>query len=76
MRHTRNAVLAQDGAEASRDRGVTSILLRAASKSGLISYSVPVHFDVHMHRPFGLKSGGFILGAVLARLFERQRALD
>lgn len=30
------------------------ILARAASAPGLSSYSVPVHFDVHMHRPIGI----------------------
>lgn len=34
-----------------------AILSRAATASGLSSYSVPVHFDVHMHRPIGIKSG-------------------
>jgi len=34
-----------------------AILARAATASGLNSYSVPVHFDVHMHRPIGVKSG-------------------
>ena len=33
------------------------ILTRAGTSSGLSSYSVPVHFDVHMHRPIGIKSG-------------------
>jgi len=33
------------------------ILARAAAAQGLTSYSVPVHFDVHLHRPIGIKSG-------------------
>ena len=33
------------------------ILARAGTSSGLTSYSVPVHFDVHMHKPIGIKSG-------------------
>lgn len=33
------------------------ILARAATSKGLSSYSAPVHFDVHMHKPLGLKSG-------------------
>ena len=33
------------------------ILLRAASADGLHTYSVPVHFDVHMHRPVGVRAG-------------------
>lgn len=33
------------------------ILARAGSATGLTSYSVPVHFDVHMHRPLGISTG-------------------
>ena len=33
------------------------ILARAGSAAGLSSYSVPVHFDVHMHRPLGMSTG-------------------
>jgi hypothetical protein len=33
------------------------ILARAATAAGLSSYSVPVHFDVTMHRPISLRSG-------------------
>lgn len=33
------------------------ILTRAAASKGLSSYSAPVHFDVRMHKPIGLKSG-------------------
>jgi hypothetical protein len=33
------------------------ILARAAAADGLNSYSVPVHFDVHMHRPIGITTG-------------------
>lgn len=33
------------------------ILARAGSPTGLTSYSVPVHFDVHMHRPLGISTG-------------------
>ncbi len=33
------------------------ILARAAAEQGLTAYSVPVHFDVHMHRPIEFKSG-------------------
>jgi hypothetical protein len=33
------------------------ILARAGSATGLTSYSVPVHFDVHMHRPIGISTG-------------------
>lgn len=33
------------------------ILTRAATAAGLSSYSVPVHFDVKMHRPISLRSG-------------------
>jgi len=33
------------------------ILARAGSSTGLSSYSVPVHFDVHMHRPLGIGTG-------------------
>jgi hypothetical protein len=33
------------------------ILARAGADAGLGSYSVPVHFDVHMHRPLSLRSG-------------------
>lgn len=32
------------------------ILIRAAASQGLSSYSVPVHFDVRMHRPIGINS--------------------
>ena len=32
------------------------ILARAGSATGLTSYSVPVHFDVHMHRPLGIST--------------------
>ncbi|MBV8489870.1 MAG: hypothetical protein JO199_05005, partial [Candidatus Eremiobacteraeota bacterium] len=32
------------------------ILARAGTATGLTSYSVPVHFDVHMHRPIGIKT--------------------
>lgn len=34
-----------------------AILARAAAAPGLSSYSVPVHFDVRMHRPIGIGSG-------------------
>ena len=34
-----------------------AILAQAAASPGLQSYSVPVHFDVHMHRPIGVKAG-------------------
>lgn len=33
------------------------ILMRAASADNLRTYSVPVHFDVHMHRPIGVRTG-------------------
>lgn len=33
------------------------ILARAAATAGLSSYSVPVHFDVKMHRPISMRSG-------------------
>lgn len=33
------------------------ILAQAASDRNLQSYSVPVHFDVNMHRPLGIKMG-------------------
>ena len=33
------------------------ILARAAAATGLSSYSVPVHFDVKMHRPISVRSG-------------------
>jgi len=33
------------------------ILAQAAAGAGLSSYSVPVHFDVKMHRPISLRSG-------------------
>ena len=33
------------------------ILARAGSAEGLNSYSVPVHFNVHLHKPIGLKAG-------------------
>lgn len=33
------------------------VLVRAAAAQGLASYSVPVHFDVHMHHPIGIKTG-------------------
>lgn len=33
-----------------------AILLRAAASDGLSSYMVPVHFDVHMLRPIGVKA--------------------
>jgi len=32
------------------------MLARAGSATGLTSYSVPVHFDVHMHRPLGIST--------------------
>ncbi len=35
----------------------TEMLARAAADPGLASYSVPVHFDVHMRRPVGVRSG-------------------
>ena len=34
-----------------------SMLAKAGSATGLSSYSVPVHFDVHMHRPLGISTG-------------------
>ena len=34
-----------------------AILAQAAASPGLQSYTVPVHFDVHMHRPIGVKAG-------------------
>lgn len=34
-----------------------AILAKAAADTGLSSYSAPVHFDVHMHRPIGVKQG-------------------
>ena len=34
-----------------------ALLAEAAAAPGLRSYTVPVHFDVHMHRPIGVKSG-------------------
>lgn len=37
--------------------GGDAILARAGTAGDLSSYSVPVHFDVHMHRPIGIKSG-------------------
>ena len=37
--------------------GGDQILARAGSATGLTSYSVPVHFDVHMHRPLGMSTG-------------------
>jgi hypothetical protein len=33
------------------------ILARAGASKGLTSYSAPVHFDVHMHKPIGIRSG-------------------
>ncbi len=33
------------------------ILALAGAARGLNSYSVPVHFDVHLHRPVGIKTG-------------------
>ena len=33
------------------------ILAHAGASAGLTSYSVPVHFDVHMHKPIGIKAG-------------------
>ncbi|MGA7571027.1 MAG: hypothetical protein WCC70_06765 [Candidatus Aquilonibacter sp.] len=33
------------------------ILARAGAADGLNSYSVPVHFDVHMRRPIGVRDG-------------------
>ena len=33
------------------------ILARAAVSKGLSSYSVPVHFEVQMHKPIGMKAG-------------------
>lgn len=33
------------------------ILARAASAEDLTSYAVPVHFDVKMHKPIGVRSG-------------------
>lgn len=33
------------------------ILARAGNAAGLSSFSAPVHFDVHMHKPIGIKSG-------------------
>ncbi len=33
------------------------ILARAGAAQGLNSYSAPVHFEVHMHRPIGIRSG-------------------
>ena len=32
------------------------MLAQAGSATGLSSYSVPVHFDVHMHRPIGMST--------------------
>jgi len=37
--------------------GGNEILARAGAADGLTSYSVPVHFDVHMHRPIGIRDG-------------------
>ncbi|MBV8148759.1 MAG: hypothetical protein JO092_06690 [Candidatus Eremiobacteraeota bacterium] len=34
-----------------------TILAKAAAEHGLASYSVPVHFDLRMHKPIGFKSG-------------------
>ena len=34
-----------------------AILAQSAAAPGLSSYTVPVHFDVHMHRPIGVTSG-------------------
>jgi hypothetical protein len=31
------------------------MLARAAASDGLRTYSVPLHFDVHMRRPIGVK---------------------
>lgn len=51
------AALAFGFAEAAAPLTGDQILSRAASATGLNSYSVPVHFDVHMHRPIGISTG-------------------
>jgi len=37
--------------------GGNEILARAGAAQGLTSYSAPVHFEVHMHRPIGIRDG-------------------
>jgi len=72
--------------------GGDAILARAGSATGLTSYSVPVHFDVHMHRPLGISTGveGIVyfkaparaalvitkIPSILGKLFKGSYSLD
>jgi len=52
------AVLAIAGANAvAAEPSGDELLARAGASKGLTSYSVPVHFDVRMHKPISIKSG-------------------
>jgi outer membrane lipoprotein-sorting protein len=51
------AAAARAAAPTAAPSGDEILARAAAANAGLHSYSVPVHFDVHLHKPLGLKVG-------------------
>ncbi|HEY5348502.1 MAG TPA: hypothetical protein VIJ64_02185 [Candidatus Lustribacter sp.] len=50
------AAVATAGAQSRPPLDGDQLLARAGAAPGLQSYSVPVHFDVHMHKPIGIRT--------------------
>jgi hypothetical protein len=51
-----SAAIAAAGTRSPRSLNGDQLLARAVAAPGLWSYSVPVHFDVHMHKPIGIRT--------------------